>query len=142
KELGFLLDDVEMDTTLDDIRLEPWDDEEVRSLFTTLEFKTLYERIREYDLAPEANTSLVEVTAEHLAIGDEPPATTGVACDSHWFGFASDESRATVAPLEEAISSLKDWLADPQRAKYVHDAKPLYRRALEAQAKVDGLQAD
>src|SRR5262249_53466128 len=36
KELGRLLDNVPLDTTLVDNRLEPWDDEGVRKLFTSL----------------------------------------------------------------------------------------------------------
>jgi DNA polymerase-1 len=142
KELGYLLDDVEMDIDLGDIRLEPWDDEEVRQLFTSLEFKTLYERLREYDLAPETQTSVVEVAAERMSAGDEPTTTVGIAWDSSWFAFASDPEHATVAPVEEALSSLKGWLADPEQTKYVHDAKPLFRRALEADATVEGIEAD
>src|SRR5499426_4501680 len=47
KELGRLLDNVPLDTALVDNRLEPWDDEEVRKLFTSLEFRSLHERLRE-----------------------------------------------------------------------------------------------
>jgi hypothetical protein len=47
KELGHLLDDVQLDLDPVKLRLESWDEEAVRTLFTSLEFRSLHERLRE-----------------------------------------------------------------------------------------------
>ncbi len=140
KELGYLLEDVEMDIGLADILLEPWDDDEVRQLFTSLEFRTLYERLKEYNLAPEATAAVVEVTHEPYR-GEVPEDEAGVAWDSRFIAFATTEDRASVAPIE-ALTDLAEWLADPGKPKVIHDAKPLHRRALEAGIFFDGVTVD
>ena len=140
KELGFLLDDVELPINLSDIQLVPWDDEEVRQLYNTLEFKTLYERLREYDLAPQGTAAMVEVTAEPFR-GDLPDTETGIALDSRYVALSGKENHASVAPIE-AMDDLADWLADGSTAKFVHDAKPLFRRALAHGRSVEGIAAD
>ena len=47
KELGHLLDDVRLDLDPAKLRLDAWDDEAVRSLFHSLEFRSLHERLKE-----------------------------------------------------------------------------------------------
>src|SRR5215468_3407960 len=70
KELGRLLDDVQLDLDPAKLRLESWDDETVRSLFTSLEFRSLHERLREVKFHTPANApalqmkSIVEFTSE------------------------------------------------------------------------------
>ncbi len=144
KELGHLLEDVPLDIGPSDIRLEPWDDEEVRKLYTSLEFRTLYDRLKEYNLAPTpALAPALEVSKiTPLASGDEPTGEAGVAWDASWLAVSTQEGSAAVAPTEEAIATIKDWLADPDRPKFVHDAKPLFRRALESDGALEGLAAD
>ena len=141
KELGHLLEDVDMPISLSEISLEPWDDEEVRALYNSLEFKTLYERLREYDLMPDAKTtSVVEVTAEPFR-GDTPTDVAGVALDSRYVAFATTEDRASVAPIE-ALGDLRDWLADPKAPKHLHDAKPVFRKTLDAGSTLEGIETD
>jgi DNA polymerase-1 len=145
KELGFLLTDVELPLNLADIVLQEWDDDEVRALFTSLEFKTLYDRLKEYGLEPAAPAEVVpaaDVTVERFTKGDTPVEAAGVAADSAWLAFATGEERATAVPIEEAFAALGDWFADPGRRKDIHDAKPLARRALEAGTQIDGLGLD
>jgi DNA polymerase-1 len=143
KELGYLLEDVELPMNLDDIVLREWDDDEVRALFTSLEFKTLYDRLKEYGLEPQTVAApAAAVTVERFAKGAEPAGTTGVAWDSEWIAFAATEQRATAIPLDDAFDALGGWLADPLRRKDIHDAKPLTRLALEEGAEVDGIGID
>jgi len=145
KELGHLLDDVELDVGPADISLEPWDDEEVRKLFTSLEFRILYERLQELDLGPPAAAPALEVAKiTPLIAGDEPDAGTdaGLAWDATWLAMCTEEGCASVAPFEEALSTFKSWLADPEHPKFVHDAKPLYRRTLEVDGVLEGLACD
>ena len=139
KELGYLREDVELPMSLQEIVLEPWDDEEVRQLFYSLEFKTLYERMKEYDLAPEAHAAAVEVTSSRLT--EAPLVEAGVAWDSSYFAVANSEAKAEVAPVGEAMKLLDEWFGVPS-PKFIHDAKPLYRRALEAGTTLEGITVD
>ncbi len=144
KELGHLLTDVEMDLGPEDIRLEPWDDEEVRKLFHSLEFPTLYERLQEYDLSPAVKDAPVLEVAriDKLVAGDEPTTEAGLSWDSTWLAVCTEEGSASVAPVEDAISTFKGWLSSPERSKYAHDVKPLFRRILEADGSLEGLALD
>jgi DNA polymerase-1 len=117
----------------------------VRKLFTSLEFPTLYERLKEYDLTPAlaADAPVLEVARiDKLMAGDEPTTDAGVSWDASWLAVCTEEGCASVAPLEEAISTFKEWLASPQRPKYAHDAKPLARRMLDADSSLEGLAVD
>src|SRR5438309_3731772 len=49
-----LVRDVALDTSLDDLRMGQWDAEEVRNLFTFLEFRTLWDRLLEAVGGPPA----------------------------------------------------------------------------------------
>ncbi len=144
KELGFLLPDVVLDIGLEDIRLEGWDDDKVRTLFNSLEFKTLYERLKDVDVEPDRGpAALIELSkTSQLSKGEEPTDTAGISWDGPWFAFSTDQDSATVSRLSEAIPALKKWLGDPKRGKYAHDAKFLHRRALEVGVEVEGVECD
>jgi DNA polymerase-1 len=145
KELGHLLDDVDVPVDPKDIRLEPWDDAEVRECFTSLEFKTLYERLKELDVTPESVSAAEELELRQKASLDASPAEpAAVAWDPsmRWIAVSDEPGRAAVAAFEEGLSRLKKWLADPAAPKYVHDAKTLHRQALDADASLEGLAID
>jgi len=143
KELGHLLDDVPLDIDLSDIRIEPWDDEAVRTLFNSLEFRTLYERLGDLHLVTSGPSATIEVgNVTPLSPKDAPDEPTGLYWDGSWFAISSAEDHASVGPLEEGLSVMKEWLADPSREKYVHDAKPLVRHALDASTELAGLACD
>ncbi len=144
KELGHLLDDVPIDVGPEDIRLEQWDDEEVRKLFTSLEFPTLYERMKEYNLGPAPTSApVLEVTkVEQLGPADVPEDDAGVAWDDRWIAVCSQEGCAAVATTNEGVEILGDWLSDEKRTKFVHDAKPLHRRLLRTRGRELGAPWD
>jgi DNA polymerase-1 len=145
KELGHLLDDVDVPIDPKDIRLEPWDDAEVRECFTSLEFKTLYERLKELDVTPESVTAAEELELRaKTTLMQAPSEPAAVAWDPslRWIAVSTQPGHAAVAPFEEGLSLLKDWLADPRAAKYIHDAKALHRQALDADATLEGLAVD
>ncbi|MCU1447857.1 MAG: polymerase [Acidimicrobiales bacterium] len=117
-----LVRDVPLDVSLDDLRMGEWDDEEVRSLFTFLEFRTLWDRLveavgglPEQTAAPDAGEPLdvdVErlVTAadaskalEKLAAGEGPlaiaAAWSGAEGRSELGGLAFAEGESTAEAL-------------------------------------------
>jgi len=143
KELGHLLEDVPLDIDLSDIRFEPWDDEAVRTLFNSLEFRTLYERLNDLQLITAGSSATIEVAnVSPLSAQDAPDEPAGLYWDGSWFALSTREDAASVGKLEEGLSVMKDWLADPTREKFVHDAKPLFRHALEAGTELAGIDCD
>ncbi len=145
KELGRLLDDVPLDVDPAKIALQPWDEEEVRKLFTSLEFRTLHERLKELKIhaaaAPATSLDLADLrdlTAEaDLRAGD-----LAFAWNEKWLAVADAPGEARVLPFAEASERLAKLMADPARRKTAHDAKPLFRAAIAAGNDLQGLHLD
>src|SRR5437764_2510207 len=71
-----LVRDVPLDISLDDLRMGQWDAEEVRNLFTFLEFRTLWDRLLEAVGGPPAGeaavaTETLDVDLQRLASAEE-----------------------------------------------------------------------
>ena len=145
KELGHLLDDVQLDLDPVKLRLESWDEEAVRTLFTSLEFRSLHERLREVKFHAPTNapalqiTSMVEFTSE--ADFHEGHALA-FAWNKNWLALSDEGQTARVLHFDEAMERLRSCLQDPTRAKLAHDAKSLCRSALAAGVEIDGLYCD
>jgi DNA polymerase-1 len=145
KELGRLLDDVPLDVDPAKIALQPWDEEEVRKLFTSLEFRTLHERLKELKIhaaaAPAMSLELADLrdlTAESdLRAGD-----LAFAWNEKWLAVADAPGEARVLPFAEASQRLAKLLADPAQRKTAHDAKPLFRAAIAVADDLQGLHLD
>jgi DNA polymerase-1 len=145
KKLGQLLDNVPLDIDPDALRLEPWDDDEVRKLFTSLEFRTLHERLKELKLhkVNGAPTLAVEVIAEISAETDlRPGETVALAWNENWLALCDGPGSARLLPLAAANARLAGFLSDPKRRKIAHDAKVLCRSALSAGIEIQGLYCD
>jgi DNA polymerase-1 len=145
KELGHLLDDIPLELDPATIQLESWDDEEVRKLFTSLEFRTLYERVRELNIHARVTVPVLEVrTVSELQSGENLPEGDPVALawDQRWLALCAKPGEAQILPLASAINRLADFLADAGRKKIAHEAKSLYRTALSAGVEFRGLYLD
>jgi DNA polymerase-1 len=145
KELGRLLADVPVELDVGKMHLEPWDDEEVRKLFTSLEFRTLYDRLAELKKpAPAPPSPLSVVAVSELRPGEEVPPGDPVALswDENWIALCVKPGEARFVPLVSAVERLRSFLADDGRRKAAHDAKALYRLALASGAKVRGFYFD
>lgn len=144
KELGRLLDDVPLGIDPGELRLEPWDDEAVRKLFTSLEFRTLQERLKELKLhraaAPPALElkTISELTSEEDLRQGEAVA---FAWSAEWLALCDGPGEAHILPFS-GMRRLGGFLKDSNRAKIAHDAKPLYRSALAAEREIQGLYCD
>ncbi|MGN6600692.1 MAG: DNA polymerase I, partial [Actinomycetes bacterium] len=137
---------VPIDVTPSDLALQPWDREEVHTVFDALEFRILRDRLFSTLEAaePEAEAGfelqgavltpggLADWLSEH-AVG---PARTGLHVTGHWshgtgeahaMALASaDGSAVHLVPSELTVEdeqALAGWLADPSRPKALHDAK-------------------
>jgi DNA polymerase-1 len=146
KELGHLLDDVRLDLDPAKLRLEAWDDEAVRSLFHSLEFRSLHERLKElkfHGAAAAAPVLEVNSTSE-LASESElrPGETIALAWNDQWFAVSDESGEARVLPCNDAMHRLAGALRDSNRQKIAHDAKGLFRSALNADVEIKGLHCD
>jgi DNA polymerase-1 len=145
KELGRLLDDVPLEIDPASIRLEAWDEEAVRKLFTALEFRSLHERLKELKLHAERATPALELGAilEYTSEDDlRRGEALALAWSKDWLGLSDGAGEARVLPFSEAMQRLVDCLEDGDRRKIAHDAKALYRAALAAGVEIQGLYCD
>ncbi|MHB8273612.1 MAG: DNA polymerase I [Dermatophilaceae bacterium] len=146
RRLNQLIHDVALDVTVDDLERTTWDREEVHKVFDGLEFRVLRDRLFSTLQAVEVEAdsgfdldgsvlSSAEVPAwlsEHTA----PEARVGVHVDGTWARGTGDAQALAIAAgtgaaayidltgldptAEDAVAT---WLADPGRAKALHDAK-------------------
>ncbi|MHB8184895.1 MAG: DNA polymerase I [Dermatophilaceae bacterium] len=146
RRLNQLIHDVALDVTVDDLERTTWDREEVHKVFDGLEFRVLRDRLFSTLQAVEVEAdsgfdldgsvlSSAEVPAwlsEHTA----PGARVGVHVDGTWARGTGDAQALAIAAgtgaaayidltgldptAEDAVAT---WLADPGRAKALHDAK-------------------
>ncbi len=146
RRINQLVRDVPLPVRPDDLAVRPWDRDEVHRVFDTLQFRVLRDRLYATlsTAEPEADEGFtVEVTrlepgqvagwlAEH-ATGE---GRTGVACAGTWasgtgtltgLALASGDGAGAwldpVAITAEDDQALAAWLADPSRAKAMHDMK-------------------
>jgi len=148
-ELNKLVDDLPLPVAPDDLTWHGWDREQVAQVFDTLQFRVLRERLYSYLAAPEPETEAgFEVTgtvldtgavAGWLAAHTAPEVPVGVAVSGSFgrgtgtitaLSLAVDADAAAChldpAKLDAADdAALAEFLADPDRPKVVHDAKPV-----------------
>ena len=145
KELGYLLDDVRLDLDPAKLRLEAWDDEAVRSLFHSLEFRSLHERLKELKFHGSAAAPTLEVTTiSDLSSESElrPGETVALAWNDQWVALSDGSGEARILPYRDAMHRLAGALKDSNRHKISHDAKALFRSALNAGVEIEGLHCD
>jgi DNA polymerase-1 len=145
KEVGRLLDDVQLELDPAKLRLEAWDDEAVRNLFLSLEFRSLHERLKEIKFHAAAPAPALEMGS----ILDFTPETelrkgaaVAFAWNDDWLAVCDGPGEARILPLGDAMHHLAGCLKDPARPKIAHDAKSLYRSALSAGVEIEALYCD
>ncbi len=145
KELGHLLDDVGLDLDPAKLRLEAWDEETVRNLFLSLEFRSLHERLKELKFHAAAAAPALEMNSasEFTSESDlRPGETIALAWNDEWLAVSDGAADARILPFNNAVPRLAGALKDPHRQKTAHDAKVLFRAALDAGVEIAGLHCD
>ncbi len=150
KELARIVTDLPLDIGPEDCVLGEWDPDEVRRLFTSLEFRSLLDRLEEVGvMKPKVEVTeldLREVSADELAQMIASDAPKGVRLDADLRevrGAAASPggAQAAFAPLA-ALGPLADALASADAPKWTHDAKELERGAIAAGVEVGGVVFD
>jgi DNA polymerase-1 len=145
KELGRLLDDVSLDLDPAGLSLQPWDQEEVRKLFTSLEFRTLHERLKELKIHTGVTSPALELKSFSELASEEDlrqAVSVALAGNEEWLALCDSPGEARVLPFSDAMQRLAGFFANAGQAKIAHDAKPLYRAALRAGVEFQGLYCD
>ncbi|NEA33007.1 DNA polymerase I [Streptomyces sp. SID13031] len=165
RQINELVRDLTLDVVVDDLVRHPWDRDKVHTLFDSLEFRVLRERlVAEHEEVEEtieegfdlegAQLKPGEVEAwikEHVSTG----ARTGVAVQGSWgrgtgeitglalatsTGAAAWFDPATLTPDDDA--AWQAWLADKNQPKALHDAKGPLLGFLERGWTLGGLTSD
>ncbi len=148
RHLNALVRDLDLELTPADLEAQSWDRDLVHTLFDSLEFRVLRDRLLEsWDVqdATMVDDSGFDLDGVHLGEGevagwlDEhagPDTRTGLTVHGAWgagtgevrgLALAAADGQAAwldagdVAPADDA--AIMSWLGDPTRAKVLHDAK-------------------
>ena len=166
RKLNALVRDLDLDLTLAELARHPWDPEATRAVFDTLEFRTLWDRVRA--LATESDADGVDEVDDTLEISGtvlEPRtlndwlSTTagriGVDVTGSWGSGSGDVEAvalggvdgnavwfdaAELSPEDEDVFAA--WLADKDRPKVMHSAKGPVEALAERGWEVAGLTCD
>jgi len=150
KDLARIVTDLDLDIEPDDAVMGDWDIDEVRRLFTSLEFRSLFDRLMELakDAKPKievAELDLRRVPPVELAdlLGVGPVAVAIHEVDGAVTGLAvsAGGAQAAYATLD-GLGDVADKLADPAAPVWAHDAKTVERIALRAGAVVGDVAFD
>ena len=166
RKLNALVRDLDLDLTLAELARHPWDPKATRAVFDTLEFRTLWDRVRA--LATESDADGVDEVDDTLEISGtvlEPRtlndwlSTTagriGVDVTGSWGSGSGDVEAvalggvdgnavwfdaAELSPEDEDVFAA--WLADKDRPKVMHSAKGPVEALAERGWEVAGLTCD
>jgi len=150
KELAQLNTDLELDVRPEDAVMGEWDVDAVRRLFTSLEFRTLFERLEEVGRSAKpavevAELDLRETTPKELArilVSDAPKAVRIAMEGGVIAGVAASAGggQAAYAPVKKA-SEVSQGLQS-EMPKWTHDAKDTETAALAADTVLGGVAFD
>ena len=151
KDLARLKTDVELPVVPEDCVMGDWDMDAVRRLFTSLEFRTLFERLEDVGrsakpAADVAELDLRETTPQEIgellrAEGPTAIRFDGDARSVHGIAASVGGGQAAYAEVKD-LSFVAGSLADPNARVWAHGAKDLETAALEAGGALGGVAFD
>ncbi|CAM3924503.1 DNA polymerase I [Janibacter anophelis] len=163
RRLNALVVDAPVPVGLDDVARREWDREKVHTLFDSLEFRVLRERLfTTFDTAESEVTGGLEVDGRPLGADEVGPwlaehatGRLGVDVVGDWgrgrgevtgLGLATAEGEAAYVDLASLAgddeAALRTWLADPDRGKVLHDAKGPMLALASSGLPLEGLVVD
>ena len=151
KELARIVIDVELPVAPDDCVMGEWDVDEVRRLFTSLEFRSLFDRLQDVGHAAKPKIDVAELDLREIA-ADELPAVLASGAPQGVRLFVEEDrargiavsaggAQAAFAPLP-SIEPVAGFLTDATAPKWAHDAKALERAASAEGVDVAGVTFD
>ena len=151
QELARIVTDVELPVAPRDCVMGSWDQDQVRSLFTSLEFRSLLDRLQEIGGAAKPKVDVAELdlrrgTADEVATlvaGPAPVAVRFRVEQQRVRGAAvsAGGAQAVYADLD-GLGALGPPLSAPASTKWAHDAKALERSILAEDGRAAGIGFD
>ena len=151
RELARLNDDLDLPLGPEDCAMGEWDQEAVRRLFNSLEFRTLFERLEDVGRPTKPAVEAASVDVGEGTVADverlltpKGPKALYVAPGDGLRGIAVSPGggAATFAPMEAPSKKIVAWLADESAPKWVHDDKQTRAAMLAAGAQLHGVEFD
>jgi len=151
KDLARIVIDVGLPVAPEDCVMGEWDVDEVRRLFTSLEFRSLLDRLLDIGHAAKPKVDVAELDLREIGLAELPgllgsDAPQGVRLfveDGRARGIALSPggAQAAFAPLA-SIEPVAGFLGDVAAPKWAHDAKALERAASAEGVDVAGVTFD
>ena len=138
KVLARIVTDVELPVAPEACVMGEWDVDEVRRLFTSLEFRSLFDRLQDIGHAAKPKVDVAELDLREIDAGELPAlfgsgAPQGVRLlveDGRARGIALSPGGAQAAfAALPSIEPVARFLGDASAPKWAHDAKALERAA-------------
>ena len=151
KELAELTTDVDVPIEPDDAVMGEWDVEAVRRLFTSLEFRTLFERLEEVGRTSKPAVEMAELDLRETDPGDVEALLSSDGPKAIRLDLDEREVRGAAVSLgggQAAYATLSDLtplagsLANEDVAKWTHDAKDFETAVLAEGLSLGGLATD
>ena len=146
-----LVDDMDLGVEIEQLRTREWDRNQVKDLFDSLEFHTMWNDLEQALPSAVPESELVEVDSKLVTSGDEVTALAkqavliaGLVVEGREpFGLAvsTGPGEAAIVPFD-AAGPILDALESGQAALAGHDVKDLVRALLELDRDVDRLDMD
>ena len=151
RELMRLVDDMDLGVEIEDLRTKEWDRNQVKDLFDSLEFHSMWNDLEQALPSAVTESELVEVESSLVTMPDQvaamaqgPVLIAGLVTDGgEPFGLAvsTGPGEAAVVPFD-AAGPLLDALENGEAALAGHDVKDLVRVLLDLDRDVDRLAMD
>ncbi len=152
KQLARIVTDLPLEIEPEDCLMGEWDMDAVRRLFTSLEFRSLLERLEEAGRGAKPAVEVVELDLRQASVdevaavlaGSAPKAVRLEAEAGRVRGIAvsAGGGQAAHATLQGDLAPVAAALADPDVPLWAHDAKELETAAIAAGASVGGVRSD
>jgi DNA polymerase-1 len=150
RELAELNLDVELDLRPEDCVMGEWDVEAVRRLFTSLEFRTLFERLEEVGRSAKPAVEVAELDLREVEVGEalgllssDAPKAVRIETDGGritGLAVSAGGGQAAYAPVREAAEIASGLASDAP--KWTHDAKEAETATLAAGGELGGVAFD
>jgi DNA polymerase-1 len=138
KELARIVTDLELGFTLEQCEMGEWDQDQVRRVFNSLEFRSLFDRLQE---AARGTKPKVDVTELDLREGAPEELASIAGSGSVGVRLHVEEGRVVGVALSaggaqaayartDGLGPLVSWMADAHAPKWAHDAKAVEQAVL------------
>jgi DNA polymerase I len=152
KEVARLQTDLELPFEPDDAVVGNWDEDAVRRLFNSLEFRSLLQRLEEVGVSKPV-VEAAELDLRKASVGDLPsliqeeaPRSVVLVADDRTvtaLALSPGNGQAVYIPVGDPVPDvMRAWLADPARPKWVHDAKDVQARTFRLGLAIEGVAFD